>query len=132
MRTILVLTLVALAAGCRTAPPPGLSFTTDEASYVPGDEAQLQLVNGTDQTLGYNLCFSDLQRQAGGEWQIVADPETACTTIQRGLAPGDSATFAKTIMPEVPPGTYRYRTDVEFQDDERQEEAVTDAFRVEE
>lgn len=131
--TILLLAVLIIPLGCQsTNAPAGVEFSTDRAQYAPGDDVQLRLVNGVDQTLGYNLCFSDLERQDGQEWQVVPDPETVCTTVQHGLSPGDSAYFTKTIMTGIPSGTYRYRTNVEHREDERQDELATDAFRVEE
>lgn len=132
MRPLFVTTLLAIGlVGCQdTVPPPGVEFTVDEAQYAPGDTAQLQLVNGVDQMLGYNLCFSELERQEGASWAVVPDTMTACTAEQQGLAPGDTARFTKTIMPGVGPGTYRYRTGIEFRDDERHEDFTTDAFRI--
>lgn len=131
MRLALFTTILLLWSGCQgTQPSAGIDFSVDDTQYVPGEEVQLRLVNGIDQMLGYNLCFSDLERQQNDQWQIVPDSETVCTTVQYGLEPGDTATFTKMILNDVPRGTYRYHTRIELREDERQEDAVTDPFQV--
>jgi len=92
---------------------------------------QLQLDNQTAETMGYNLCFATLQRQIGQSWEPVEDPDTVCTTIQHGLPPGDTATFEKTLMGDLPDGTYRFMTEAEHRDGNRRETLVTNAFSVE-
>lgn len=134
MKNALLIAALLLAHGCGTTAPQqqsGVAYTTDSGEYTPGAAVELRLVNGTEQTLGYNLCFSDLQRQDGATWEVIPDTLTACTAIQQGLAPGDSASFTKTLQEGVETGTYRYRTSVEFREDERQEEVVTRPFTIE-
>ena len=126
--------LLALLPACQTTPAPEApapGFSTDRGRYAPGEEVQLHLENRTDQTIGYNLCFSGLQRQAGQGWEPVHDPETVCTAIQHGLEPGERASYARTLKTDLPGGTYRFITEIEHRGTGRQELLATEAFTVE-
>lgn len=131
MRYLALLLAFILLVGCQIRQPFDLGFTTDQDRYAPGSEVQLQLENQTEQTIGYNLCFSELQQQTGGEWQLVEGSEEVCTAIQNGLEPGDQATYTKTLPADLPAGTYRYETDVTYRDTEEREPLATEPFSVE-
>lgn len=133
MRYLSVFLLLTLFIGCQhTQSPPaiGLNFTTDAVQYAPGSTVQLQLNNQTAETIGYNLCFSDLEQQTDQGWESVEDSDTVCTTIQHGLMPGKKATYEKALMSDLPDGTYRFMTEVEHRDASRQETLVTNVFTV--
>jgi hypothetical protein len=74
---------------------------------------ELTLHNGSEQSVGYNLCSSGLQRWSGSEWQAVQTGEV-CTMELRTLAPGGSAIFEKQLPPDLSSGDYRYVTSVEI------------------
>jgi hypothetical protein len=76
--------------------------------------SRVLLDNPTGRTVGYNLCFSTLERQTDEGWRRVEEPEAVCTAIQHGLEPGDSTSFTKTLMGDLPAGTYRFATEVEY------------------
>lgn len=134
MRYLFVVILLLLAGGCKPSQPTteaqALRFTTDQEHYVSEAEVLLRLNNQTDETIGYNLCSSELEQRTDQGWQHVADSTTVCTMIQHGLAPGDSTTYTKTLMQGLPESIYRFRTSVEYRDTGRQEMIVTDAFSV--
>lgn len=133
MRSILVALLVILLAGCghtRSSESENPRFTTDSERYAPGAEVTLQLHNPTEQVIGYNLCFSGLERQSGQGWQPVNDPDTVCTTILNGLQPGDNTSYTKTLMPDLPAGTYRFHTEIEHNLSGEREPLFTEPFSV--
>ncbi|WP_257452420.1 hypothetical protein [Archangium lipolyticum] len=102
---------------------------TDRGLYVTGSELSLRLSNESLQPLGYNLCFSTLQRHVGEAWETVPliDNEV-CAAIQKRLGPGEESSERRVLRESLAEGEYRYLTDVEW-DGERQE--VTSApFRV--
>ena len=49
---------------------------TDQTTYAPGAKVMLRLGNRSLQPLGYNLCFTALQRLDGQDWVVVPRPET--------------------------------------------------------
>ena len=138
-----VLLILAASIGCQTEPVPeahsqtetggfgrgAIAFTAEREQYAPGAEVKLSLRNTTDLTLGYNLCFSDLERQSGSGWEKVPD-DTVCTTVQHGLETGETADYTKTLAAGLPQGTYRFTTSVERRGENRQERVSTGAFQV--
>lgn len=130
-----VATLLLLAAACapvQTAPPPADS-TTDGVRLTASPEGartvRLILDNGTRSPIGYNLCHSQLQRNAGGSWTGVETDEV-CTMELRTLNPGFDATFDKTLPPALPAGEYRYVTRVESPLGTPQRPVPSNSFRV--
>jgi hypothetical protein len=131
MKTLLMpmLAVVALAAfACQPPPgepspveppreggePEGL-LTTDRGTYSPGDTATLRLRNVLGHEIGYNLCFSSLERLADGAWRdSEVQDDRVCTAELRLLPPGEIATFDGAAIPSgLPAGEYRFRTRVE-------------------
>ncbi|MCY1073860.1 immunoglobulin-like domain-containing protein [Archangium lansingense] len=102
---------------------------TDQEHYAPGSELKLQLQNVSLQSLGYNLCFATLQRQAEETWTEVPRPDgTVCAAYQDRLLPGKSSEELQPLDASLPEGTYRYVISVEW-DDER-EAVVSNSFSV--
>lgn len=86
----------------------------------------LTLRNGSTTPVLYNLCSSALQR--GPSWEPVETGDI-CTMELRTLQPGDSATFEKTLPPDLSPGGYRYVTNVDT--DGQRSVATSNPFRIE-
>ena len=107
---------------------------TDRETYAPGQELSLRLGNESIEALGYNLCFSTLQRREGEEWAAVPRPETAprelCAASQSGLAPGGSTSSVRTLAAWLPEGEYRYLTNVEWRWNGERMDVVSNTFRV--
>jgi hypothetical protein len=147
MKSLLLpfLALAALAAsGCQpprgTAPadtarggsePDGL-LSTDRRAYAPGEIATLRLRNIYGDDIGYNLCFSMLERREGDSWVgAEVQDERACTAELRLLPPGASDAFnGATIPAELLPGEYRFRTRVEQMRDGSEVQARSNPFEV--
>jgi hypothetical protein len=111
--------------------PDGLLWT-DRASYAPGSSATLFLRNAYDTQLGYNLCFSALERRTdAGAWEPSAVQEDrVCTAELRILEPGDTASFQLRIPPPLPAGEYRYRTRLEEMGAGRDIQGASRSFTV--
>lgn len=106
------------------------TLTTDQPTYAPGSEVSLRLQNGALQGLGFNLCFSALQRHEGGSWTPVAGPDREfCQASESRLHPGSHADSSKSLDAALPEGEYRYVTNVEWSDNER-EDVVSNTFTV--
>ena len=121
MRVLSACALV-LLAGCDASSDLGsVSFQTDAPAYRLGDAVTVRLTNGSSARVGYNLCFSTLQRSDGGRWLDVdrsttEDPQV-CQAILLGLEPGESAEGRLTVPDRAQAGEYRVQTSVEVGDD---------------
>jgi hypothetical protein len=102
---------------------------TDQQTYAPGSELSLRLENDSLVSLGFNLCFSTLQRHEGETWTPVARPENeACQAIQYRLKPGTHTESRNILDATLPEGEYRYFTTVEW--DGEREDVVSNTFSV--
>ena len=93
-----------------------------------GQRVLLTLRNGSATPIGYNLCSSALQRASGAAWQAIETDEV-CTMELRTLDPGGTATFEKTLPPDLPAGEYRYMTNIDA--DSKRIVVASNPFRVE-
>lgn len=86
LRAIAISVLVAglaLVASCSTPSeqlPTWLIITPMKTSYKNGDTVKVALDNGSNSSIGINLCGSTLQKQFGPNWTDVriSEIETAC------------------------------------------------------
>lgn len=92
----------------------------------------VRLANESGDGVGYNLCFSTLQRSEEGRWPPVDRSDTGdpvfCPAILLGLGSGESAESTVTIPAEAEAGTYRVETSVEINGNRHR--IVTNTFRV--
>lgn len=114
-----------LLAACAPMPPADgadganggtavAELRVDRASYRPGDPIRVTLVNRSDDSIGYNLCVTALDRRNGATWNDASLPlAEACTMELRTLAPGATADFDHTLPTGITAGDYRVRTAVE-------------------
>ncbi len=93
-----------------TTPPSAIATLTAEKKN--DNVVLLTLKNESAETIGYNLCFSSLDRKDGEEWTDITSPAIACPAIQLTLHPGESVGVERPMIEEVTPGTYRFRTRV--------------------
>ncbi len=107
---------------------------TDRETYSPGAELSLRLGNESTQALGYNLCFSTLQRREGEDWAEVPRPDTSpvelCAAPQYSLEPGESTSSLRTLDEPLPEGEYRYLTNVEWRWSGERMDVMSNSFRV--
>lgn len=102
---------------------------TDQETYAPGSELTLRIHNESLQPLGYNLCFSTLQRQEEGTWTAVPRPNREfCGAIQYNIGPGGSGESRRPLPESLTEGTYRYITTVHWE--EERQEVVSNTFSV--
>jgi hypothetical protein len=105
MKKLTILLALVMIAGCAMSATESVTLSASRT----GERVMLTLRNGSAVTVGYNLCSSGLQR--GPAWEPVETGEI-CTMEIRQLQPGDSATFEKTLPPDLAAGEYRYTTNV--------------------
>ena len=119
----LSLFLIALLfAGCSLTgssndSPGEVAFTIDRESYELGSTVTATLANTSDQQVGYNLCFSHLERKQNNEWVSVHTPGT-CQAILKLLPPSEESQFSLVLADSLnlsTSGTYRIATEVEIE-----------------
>lgn len=138
----LAVVVVMILSGCDTQESStDLSFRTAATAYTPGSEVAVQLENGSDVYLGYNLCFTnvELERRQDGEWEVVPtslgpDGPGGCLDVMLGLAPSESAESSVWLPGGLGAGRYRLAIEVEVGIDRERsdrERVVTNPFEVE-
>jgi hypothetical protein len=120
MRKMLALLLLLVCAGCADGLLPQESahatLRTDRSEYAAGQAATLELANTSDGTLGYNLCFSQLERFSGTGWGPAQGTGTTCLGILLSLKAGERATGQLPLPAGLRAGTYRVSTRIERPD----------------
>ncbi len=118
LRLLLAAPVLALC-GCSLFGPSSayLVFETVGKTHVPGTLLEIRLVNGTGNTIHYNLCFVALERREAG-WAAVPEgtapsPKPVCTAQLDGLQPGQETKAVARLPHTLAPGTYRAVTEVE-------------------
>jgi hypothetical protein len=100
-------------AGADAAPPPsGISLGVAPNPASPGDNTALKLRNQTGARVGYNLCFSKLERRGRTGW-ISIPLNHVCPAILMTLEPGREATSRMKLPLNLADGYYRFRIEVE-------------------
>lgn len=92
----------------------GVTITLDRATYAPRADVGLTLTNNTGRDLGYNACTRIIERESGGAWTAVPEPDRVCTMELRLLARSQSVK-EQTDLPATAPG--RYRMAINFSDE---------------
>ena len=106
IRSLPVLVVPLLLAGCRSAPGGEedrevLRIAVVEPTLTAGTSAEVQLENLSDRTIGFNLCPKVVEREEENAWAPL--PETrpeACTLELYVLAAGETVVQ----MIEIPSG----------------------------
>jgi len=92
----------------------GVVLSTDRQTYGPGDGVQLTLRNEAGEALGMNLCLSELERREAGQWErSPVQSDEICVSILQVLEPGESASESVELPAGLPPGDYRFSTNLE-------------------
>lgn len=115
-------------------------LTVDRDTYHPGDTTRVVLSNQTDSPVLYNLCFSDLERDADDGWSYVVGPippldvetgrSVACQAIAKTLIPDRTARLHFPLPDTLSEGTYRVTTDVEVTADKENHSQESDGRRT--
>jgi hypothetical protein len=120
VRKTAVLALIALA-GCRepVGPSLGAKFDVLAHDYMQGQQLTARLTNGSLYLLGYNLCFTALERRDANGWTTAngtfgLPAGAACTTSLATLEPGASVDYHATVPSNLAMATYRLSTYIEL------------------
>jgi hypothetical protein len=115
-----------------------VGVSVEGSVYAAGDSIERRLTNGTDGSIGYNLCFATLERRTEEGWTAVQDRDPdndgraeAYRAVQRMLAAGGTATDTALLPVDLEAGTYRFTVEVEWPDG-RTQVARTGRFVVRE
>lgn len=116
-----LLILVALS-GCSAFGPSAsdVRFETAAAEYTSGAEVTVRLENLSDDSVGYNLCHTTIER-TGGSRPPVAQVDRTCLDILLGLEPGGVAETTVNLPDDLPAGDYQLATTVELKSGRRVE-----------
>src|SRR5581483_11249357 len=96
----------------------GPRLTTDAPTYAlgsSGSDVTLTLTSGTTTILG-NLCAARLEQLTAGAWQqadLQPAVDASCDTAAMSLGPAGHLSAARHVDAAVPPGTYRFVTNIE-------------------
>ncbi|MFO7892312.1 MAG: hypothetical protein R6U63_01145 [Longimicrobiales bacterium] len=114
--------------------PEGIVFSTTDTVWTKGDTITILLANESTETLGYNFCMGVLERWTNSGWTGVEryPYDVACIMELDPLEPGQSVFAEIVAYPFMDPGTYRFRTWIEwpwaFQGAET--EIISSGFRI--
>jgi len=122
MKRFSLLLIATIFAGCNLVggsgdTSNGVTFTTEQDGYALGSTVTATLANSSDEAVGYNLCFSALERRQGDDW-VFAGPSIVCQAIGLQLKPGEESRYSVTLVDSLnlpSSGTYRITTDVEIE-----------------
>lgn len=133
MRKILALLLLLVCGGCANGLLPqenaDVTLRADRSEYAPGEAATLELANTSDGSVGYNLCFSQLERFSSTGWTPAEGTGSTCLGILLSLKPGERATGQLPLPADLRAGTYRVSTRIEESDGDS-ERVSTEPFTV--
>ncbi|HEX8830696.1 MAG TPA: hypothetical protein VF705_05985 [Longimicrobium sp.] len=110
--TAAAVTLAACGGVKEIATLPGsttLEITPDRSSYATGTNVGLTVRNVGEQTVEYNLCRREFQRESGAGWTTVYVEIPPCpqTFAALRLAPGETITGTVTLPADLQSGRYR-------------------------
>lgn len=122
MKRFSLLLIAMIFAGCSLVGDPGntsdgVTFMTEQDGYALGSTVTAMLANNSDEAVGYNLCFSALERKQGDDW-VFAGPSLTCQAIGLQLEPGEERRYSVALVDSLDlpsSGTYRITTDVEIE-----------------
>lgn len=103
-----------------------VALSASPGSVAAGGTVTLTLANRTPERIGYNLCTSAIETEAGD----TVPSDRVCTMELRTLEPGDSATYAFELPGELAPGRYRLTTSVHRMEAGTQMPVSTEIFEV--
>lgn len=108
-----------------------LTLNLEAETFAAGQTVSLVLSNGTDQRVGFNMCFHVVEQLTDGDWErVTLDQGRICTLIHHSLDPGGSATYHTSIPSALGPGEYRFRIAVTMESDQEFRDQVSPSFAL--
>ena len=94
-----------------TTPPTVRSdsvlLRTDKAAYKAGDQMTLTLENKSASGYAFNPCTRGIEREDGGSWTAMPEPDRMCTMEAWILDPRGTKTGNTELPTPLVPGRYR-------------------------
>lgn len=103
-----------------------VSLSAAPVEAAEGATITLMLSNGSDERIGYNLCASELQTGDGRP----VPTANVCTMELRTLEPGATADHRYKLPLNMPDGSYRFLTRVEWMHSGRRSGIPSNSFEV--
>jgi|SRR5687767_2771539 len=104
----------ALFLGCSgtTDPYSNVTVVPSKGVYMAGELVTADIVNGSNETIGYGACALRLERREGSSWVLVGPEQLPCIDILYILESNATATRQVPIDKSSPAGTYRVRATI--------------------
>lgn len=113
--------------GAQLPEPSGqVTLSAAPARTTGGSTMTLTLTNSSSEQIGYNLCTSTLQTSAGRP----VPTSRVCTMELRTLAAGRSTDYRYELPVNMPDGSYRFVTRVEWMESGRRSSVQSNSFEV--
>lgn len=90
-----------------SASADSVSLRTDKRTYRAGEQVTLTLENRSASTYAFNPCTRSVEREAGGAWTPVPEPDRVCTMEAWILDPRGTRTGTTELPARLAPGRYR-------------------------
>ena len=95
-------------AGADTTQAMGpLELRTDRERYQADDQVGLTFVSHAEATYSFNPCLRTVEREGGGGWEAVEEPDRVCTMEAWLLEPGATRTADTDLPGSLAAGRYR-------------------------
>ena len=86
---------------------PEVALIASESLYAPGDTLSAELINRSDEAVGYGACSLRLEHLGGRTWSLVGPEEVPRIDVLSLPQPGGTRVLRLYLDPILEPGTYR-------------------------
>ena len=94
-------------ASAGTVRSDSVLLRTDKAQYKAGEQIALTLENKSAASYAFNPCTRVIEREDGGAWTAIPEPDRMCTMDAWILDPRGTRTGNSDVPASLTPGRYR-------------------------
>jgi hypothetical protein len=133
LRQLSALSALSVLAACSSTDPtdpfPGITITTDKASYTTAEPVVVTLTNTTNSEVGYSSCPERWDHKVDTGY-VRFEEFQECLVGSVPLPAGESATLSYTFPDGQPAGTWRIPIPITSDDGDKVGEARSKDFEV--
>ena len=133
LRQLSALSALSVLAACSSTDPtdpfPGITITTDKASYTTAEPVVVTLTNTTSSEVGYSSCPERWDHKVDTGY-VRFEEFQECLVGSVPLPAGESATLSYTFPDGQPAGTWRIPIPITSDDGDKVGEARSKDFEV--